>query len=321
MRLDSQSGLPALFSMSIDLSSIAWFQGGYRRLEECQINISTHALQYGTMVFGGMRGYYNPEKDNVFLFRPVDHARRLLKSAHIMQMECGLDEDRIVDIVSELTRKNGYRCNVYFRPFVYKSALQLSPRLHDVEDDFAIYSLKLDDYLDTSRGMRTAVSSWRRIDENIIPTRSKAGGGYINSALAKSEAVENGFDEAIFLDIQGNVCEGSAENIFLVRDGILLTPPVSGSILEGITRRSIIELARSMGIEVVERDIARSELYICDEAFFCGTGAQVAWIAEVDRRTIGDGKIGPITEQLRRRFAAIVRDEDEEFRHWLTAIY
>lgn len=307
--------------MSIDLKSIAWYDDDYRELSDCNVNISTHALQYGTIVFGGMRGYYNQDQDNVFLFRLPDHARRLLQSAHIMQMQPDLDAAKIGEIALEIARRNQYKCNVYFRPFFYKSALQLSPRLHDVEDSFALYSLKLDDYLDTTRGMRTAVSSWRRIDENIIPTRSKAGGGYINSALAKSEAIQNGFDEAIFLDSRGNVCEGSAENIFLVRDNVIITPPIGGSILEGITRRSIIELARAMNYEVLEREIARSELYICDEAFFCGTGAQVAWIAEVDRRQIGNGQIGSFSERLRDRFVKIVVGEDDEFRHWLTPVY
>lgn len=307
--------------MAMDLKSIAFFEGDYRPLSEANVNISTHALQYGTMVFGGLRAYYNPTRENLFIFRLTDHCRRLLRSAHIMQMKSPVDADRMSEIVLEVTRRNEYRCNVYYRPFIYKSSLQLSPRLHDVDDDFALYTLELDDYLDTSRGMRTAVSSWRRIDENIIPTRSKAGGGYINSALAKSEAVQNGFDEAIFLDMRGFVSEGSAENIFIIRDDKIITPPLSGSVLEGITRRSMIEIARREGFEVVEREIARSELYICDEAFFCGTGAQVAWIAEIDRRVVGSGEIGPITNQLRDRFIKIVTGEDQSYSDWLTPIY
>ena len=304
-----------------NLDSIAYHQGQYRKLSECNINIMTHALQYGTMVFGGMRGYYNKDRDNVYLFRIDRHVQRLLKSARVMQMQCPVSADELRKITVELGRRNEYRANVYYRPFIYKSALQLSPRLHDVDDDFAMYTLQLDDYLDTNRGMRVMVSSWRRIDENIIPTRAKVGGGYVNSALAKSEAVQNGFDEAIFLDSRGFVSEGSAENIFLVRDGVLITPHVASSVLEGITRRSIIEIARREGLEIVERDIARAELYIADEAFFCGTGAQVAWIAEVDRRVVGTGEIGPVTQKLRDLYMSVVHGENDDYRDWLTPLY
>lgn len=307
--------------MSYNPQSIAYHKGKFLPLEECNVNIMTHALQYGTMVFGGVRGYYDEERDQVFLFRLDEHFKRLKRSAHIMQMKTPLDPDRMAEITVELTRKNNYRCNVYFRPFIYKSALQLSPRLHDVEDDFSVYSLVLDDYLDTNRGLRAAVSSWRRIDENIIPTRAKVSGGYVNSALAKSEAIENGFDEAIFLDSRGFVSEGSAENIFIVRDGALITPPITAAILEGITRKSIIELARQDGIPVIERDIARTEMYLADEVFLCGTGAQVAWVSEIDRRQIADGSIGTVTEKLRDRFRKAVVGKDDRTRAWVTPVY
>jgi branched-chain amino acid aminotransferase len=310
-----------LMVMSVDHNSIAYHHGTYKPLSECNINIATHALQYGTMVFGGMRGYYNKDKDNIFLFRVNAHAARLMKSAHIMLMHSPVSERMIPEIALELVKKNNYRCNVYFRPFIYKSPTQLSPRLHDVADDFAMYTLALDDYLDTSRGLSAAVSSWRRIDDNIIPTRAKVSGGYANSALAKSEAVQNGFDEAIFLDGRGMVSEGSAENIFMVRDGVLITPSVASSVLEGITRRSIIEIAKAEGIPVIERDIARAELYIADELFFTGTGAQVAWISEVDRRIIADGNLGTITKRLRDRFLKIIVGEDKEFQSWVTPVY
>lgn len=179
----------------------------------------------------------------------------------------------------------------------------------------------MDDYLDTNKGLSVCVSSWRRIDDNIIPTRGKVSGGYANSGLAKSEAVQNGYDEAIFLDTRGFVCEGSAENIFLVREGTLITPPVSASVLEGVTRRSVMEIAKSEGIPVEERDIARAELYIADEVFFTGTGAQIAWISAVDKRVIGEGNIGTITERLRKRFIASVLGEDAEFKSWVTPVY
>ncbi len=307
--------------MSIDLQTIAYHEGEFKKLVDCNVNISTHALQYGTAIFGGMRGYYNAEKDNVFVFRPDRHVRRLHRSAHIMQMQPTLPENEMMDVILEVVRRNEARKNVYLRPFIYKSAMQLSPRLHDVKDSFAVYMLELDDYLDTKNGQKTVISSWRRIDENIIPTRAKVSGGYVNSALAKSEAVQNGFDEAIFLDIRGMVSEGSAENIFMVRDGILYTPSFASALLEGIVRSSIMEVARDEGLEVCERDIARTELYIADELFFTGTGAQVAWISEVDRRTIGNGEMGPITKRIQERFINIVNGNDSKFGHWAVPVY
>lgn len=307
--------------MEAQLNSLAYHCGEFRALRECNVNIMTHALQYGTMVFGGMRGYHDSETDNVFIFRPYDHFHRLHRSARIMQMQPSLRPEQMTDIALELVRRNEYRCNVYFRPFVYKSELKLSPRLHDVADSFSMYTMKLDDYIDTSRGLNVAVSSWRRIDDNIIPTRAKVAGGYANSALAKSEVVQNGFDEAIFLDSRGFVSEGSAENLFIVRDGVLITPPNSASILEGITMRTILELAKDEGIEVIRRDIGRSELYIADEVFLTGTGAQVAWVAEIDRRPIADGSIGPITQRLRERYMQVVRGRDKKFREWAVPVY
>lgn len=307
--------------MDEQLNSIAYHRGAYAPLRECNINIMTHALQYGTMIFGGMRGYHDSESNNITLFRPVDHFQRLHRSAKIMQMRPTQSPEQMTGIALELLRRNEYRCNVYLRPFIYKSELRLSPSLHDVQDDFSIYTMKLDDYIDTSRGLSVAVSSWRRIDDNIIPTRAKVAGGYANSALAKSEALQNGYDEAIFLDSRGFVSEGSAENIFIVRDGVLITPPNSASVLEGITMRSILELARSEGIEVQRRDIGRSELYIADEMFLTGTGAQVAWVAHVDRREIGGGRIGPVTERLRDRYLRAVRGRDPEFKDWAVPVY
>ncbi len=304
-----------------NLDSIAFHRGEFKPLKDCNINIMTHALQYGTMVFGGIRGYYNKEKDNIFLFRPYDHFQRLHNSAKIMQMKPPYSIEEMVNILKELVIRNQYKSNIYFRPFIYKSALRLSPSLHDVEDSFSVYSILLDDYLDTNRGLRVAVSSWRRIDDNIIPTRAKVSGGYANSALAKSEVLQNGFDEAIFLDSRGYVSEGSAENIFIVRNGILYTPPNHAALLEGITRRSIMEIAKNEGIPLEVRDIARSELYIADEVFFTGTGAQVAWIAEIDRRVIGNGNIGPITKFLKEKFNQIVYGNDPQYQDWVVPVY
>jgi len=272
-------------------------------------------------VFGGIRGYYNKDQDNVFIFRIYDHFTRLLNSAKIMQIQFDKTPQELVDITLELVRESGYKENIYIRPYLYTSALQLSPRFHDIKADIAIYIIQLNDYLDTKSGLKTMVSSWRRIDDTTIPTFSKASGGYVNSALAKSEAVQNGCDEAIFLDSRGLVSEGSAENLFMVRDGKLITPSLSSSILEGITRKSILEIAKNLKIDVVEREVSRSELYICDELFFSGTGVQVAWISEVDKRKIGSGQIGSITEMIQNLFFKIVTGEEKEYMKWLVSVY
>ncbi len=303
------------------LKNIAYHKGEYRNLEECSVNIATHAFQYGTMVIGGIRGYYNEKEEEFYIFRLYDHIQRLARSAHIMQMKLPIKEEEIFQIILSLTKRNQLKTNAYFRPFIYKSSLQLSPRLHDVEDSLSIYALALDDYLDTTRGLRLAVSTWRRMDENVIPARVKSSGGYINSALAKSEAVQNNYDEAIFLDTRGFVSEGSAENIFMVRDHKLITPPLSASVLEGITRRTLLEIAKDIDIPIEERDVARGELYIADELFLCGTGAQVAWVSEVDRRQISTGKIGPITKKLRDLFLEIVNGKNKTYNQWLTPVY
>jgi len=302
-------------------SKPAWFDGKFVALKDANLNIRTHALQYGTAFFGGMRAYYNTKSKNLFLVRLEDHHARLRQSGRMLQMHWNMPYDEFKDITLKLLREGDWRENCYLRPFIYKSELSLSPRLHNVEDKFALYAIPLNDYLDTTRGMRAAVSSWTRLSDNQIPARAKATGGYINSALAKSEALENGFDEAIFLDHRGFVSEGSAENIFLVRNGKLITPGTSSSILEGITRRTVMEIAADLGIETVERDISRTELYVADEVFFTGTGAQIAWIESIDRRQIGAGTIGPITEKLRNTFFAYASGELPQYMKWLTPVY
>jgi branched-chain amino acid aminotransferase len=302
-------------------SKPAWFDGKFVALKDANLNIRTHALQYGTAYFGGMRAYYNEDKKNLYLLRLEDHHARLAQSGRILRMHWNMPFSEFRDITVKLLKDGGWRENCYLRPFIYKSELSLSPRLHNVEDKFALYAIPLNDYLDTTRGMRAAVSSWTRLSDNQIPARAKATGGYINSALAKSEALENGFDEAIFLDHRGFVSEGSAENIFLVRGGKLITPGTSSSILEGITRRTVIEIAADLGIETIERDISRTELYVADEVFFTGTGAQIAWIESIDRREIGEGKIGPITEKLRSTFFAYASGELPQYMKWLTPVY
>ncbi len=298
-----------------------YFQGNYIPLKNANVNIQTHALQYGTAFFGGIRGYWNPDQNNLFVFRLDEHYKRLKNSSRILQMNFPYSFDQFQEITLNVIRKGEWKQNVYLRPFVYKSALELSPRLHNVQDDFALYAIPLNDYLDTKKGLRAQTSSWRRISDNQIPTRSKASGGYINSALAKSEALQNGFDEAIFLDERGFVSEGSAENLFFIRDREIITPSVTSAILEGITRKSIIALAQQKGYAVKEREVSRTEMYVADEVFFAGTGVQIAWLREIDYRQIGNGSIGEITKDIQDTFFDIVTGKMEEYRKWILPVY
>ncbi len=305
----------------MNTKDLSYFEGKIVPSSEANISIQTHAFQYGTSVFGGIRGYYNESKGNLYIFRLRDHYQRLVNSAKIMQLNFDKTPDELVAITIDLIKQSNYKQNIYLRPIIYTSALQLSPRFHDVKTQIAIYVLKLDDYLDTQNGLTTMVSTWQRFSDNQIPTLAKASGGYVNSALAKSEAVQNGYDEAIFLDGRGFVSEGSAENIFLVRNGEIITPSIGSSILEGITRRSLIKIASDLNYKVIERDVARSELYIADEIFFSGTGVQVAWVKEVDRRRVGEGSMGSISKELQTLFFKIVRGEESNYSSWLTPIY
>jgi branched-chain amino acid aminotransferase len=302
--------------------SIVFFKGKFVDESEAYVSIKTHALQYGTGCFAGIRGYWNPRKENIYIFRIRDHYKRMENSGRILFMKLPYTVDELVDITCELIKRNNFRQNIYIRPFLYKASLALTPKLHDVEDDFFIYIIPLDDYLDTNKGLRVMISSWRRISDNSIPTRAKASGGYINSALAKTEALLNGYDESIFLDEKGYVSEGSAANLFIVRDKKLITSPVSCDILEGITRRTVIQVAKEVfNIEVEVRNISRTELYVADEMFFVGTGVQIAWIKEIDGRVVGDGNIGPITTKLRDFYFKLVSGEVEEYKDWLTEVY
>jgi branched-chain amino acid aminotransferase len=237
-------------------------------------------------------------------------------------MELPFTVERLAEITVELVRQEGYREDTYIRPLAYKADEIIGVRLHNLRDEVAIFATPFGRYLESEEGARAAVSSWRRMDDNSVPARAKITGAYINSAFAKSEAQLNGFDEAIVLSQDGHVSEGSAENLFIVRDGVLITPPVTENILEGITRKVIIELAREeLALQVIERPIDRTELYVADEAFFCGTGVQVAAITQVDHRPVGIGKLGPIVKALRDLYFEVVRGKVRKYRHWCTPVY
>lgn len=298
----------------------AFFEGEFVPIDQAKVSIATHALQYGTGCFGGIRGYLDRDGQTINIFRLPDHTRRLIQSGMLLRAQLPYSPSDVAGIITELVRRNAPRHNVYIRPFIYKAGLELTPRLSGVRDQLAVYMLPLNDYLDLSTPLRVMVSSWQRIEDNIIPSRAKITGGYINSSLAKDQAAEGGYDDAILLNREGKVSEGSGANLFIVRNGALVTSPITADILEGITRRSLVEFARDAGITVEERAIDRSELYIAEEAFFCGTGVQIAGIGSIDGRPIGNGERGPITQRMQETFFALVRGEDSPYKRYLTQV-
>jgi branched-chain amino acid aminotransferase len=300
----------------------AFFRGGFVPIEEAKVSVMTHAFNYGTGCFEGIRAYWNEEDEQLYVFRMQEHYQRLLNSARILQIKLPYTVDELGDLTLELLRKEGYRQDAYIRPLAYKSAEGIGVRLHDVEDDLTIFAVPFGRYIEREEGVRAGVSSWRRVDDNAVPARAKITGAYINSALAKTDALLSGYDEAIVLTQEGHVSEGSAENLFLLKNEHLVTPPVTADILEGITRATVMEIAREeLGLWTTERQIDRSELYTADEAFFCGTGVQIAAIVEIDHRPIGDGKIGSVVSQLRNLYFDIVRGKEPKYRAWCTPVY
>ncbi len=298
----------------------AFFEGRIVPFAEAKISVGTHAVQYGTGAFAGIRGYLDADGETINIFRLPDHTARLLNSAKLLRAELPFDRDSLAQTIVSLVERNAPTGDVYIRPFVYKASVQLTPRLRGMDDELAIYMLSLGDYLDTSRGIKAVVASWVRVPDNAIPGRGKLSGAYVNSALAKDEAEEKGGDEAIMLNTAGKVSEGSGCNLFIVRDGVLTTTPITGDILEGITRRSFLRFAADEGIPTAQRDIDRSELYLAEEAFFCGTGVQIAAIGSIDGRPIGDGCPGPITTRLRDLFFDTVRGRSDRYAEWVTPV-
>ena len=300
----------------------AYFGGEYVPVEDARISIMTHAFNYGTGIFEGIRGYYVPEDDNIYVFRLEEHVDRMVRNFKVVYMEVPETHEQIEAICVELVRRSGFREGVYIRPIGYKSELSLGPKFIGVASSFCCYVIKLGDYVDISGGLDVMVSSWRRLSDNAIPARLKATGSYFNSSLAATEAKQYGFDEAIVLREDGTVSEGSAMNLFMVIDGEVITAPPDADILVGITRNTVMRLAREeLGLEVIERSIARTELYVCDELFFCGTGAQVAPVRSVDRRLIGSGDPGPISKQLQDLYFNVVQGKVDKYRPWCTPVY
>ncbi len=298
----------------------AFFEGKFVSLEDARLSIMTHAFLYGTAVFEGIRAYYNPNLKELFIFRPHEHYQRFLNSCKLLKIQLPLNENELVNLTVELLRRNEAREDVYIRPVAYKSARRIGLRLDD-ENDFLLFSVPMGAYLSRENALKLMISSWRRIEDNAIPARCKVNGSYVNLALAAAEARDNGFDEAILLNEDGSVSEAAGMNLFIVRGGTLITPLVTDNALEGITRSTIFEVARRAGIPCLERTIDRSELYVADELFICGTGAEVAVGGSVDNRPVGNGKIGPITSQIQKAYFSIVRGEDSGMDDWLIPIW
>jgi branched-chain amino acid aminotransferase len=304
------------------VTKYVFFQGQVVPVDQAKISIRTHALHYGTACFGGIRGYWNDGDEQLYVFRIRDHYERFLNSAKLLMMKLPYSVNELAKITLDLLRREEWREDVYIRPLAYKADELIGVRLHDLTDALTIFSLPFGRYIEKEEGAHVTFSSWRRIDDNAVPARGKLSGAYVNSALIKTDALLSGFDEALVLNPDGHLAEGSAENVFIVRGGVAITPPVTDNILEGITRRTVMHLLQNeLGLEVIERPIDRTEVFVADEVFFCGTGVQVASICRVDHRPVGEGRMGPITSRLREVYFDVVRGEIQAYRHWCTPVY
>ncbi len=304
------------------LPEYAYFEGAIVPYSEAKVGVLTHALNYGTAAFGGLRGYWNDEQEQLFVFRPLDHFERLLNSGKLLCSENTYTTEGLRDITFELLRREGLKEDCYVRPLLYKSDEIIGVRLHDLNDEITIVAVPFRKYVDNDDSAHVTFSSWRRIDDNVMPARGKISGAYVNTAFVKTDAIRAGFDEALVLNNDGHLAEGSAENVFMLRNGELITPPVTDNILECITRRTVMELAREeLGMEVVERSIDRTEVFLADELFLTGTAAKITAVTRVDFRDIGTGKMGPVTKQLREIYEDIVRGKHAKYTHWVEAVY
>ena len=304
------------------MARYAFFEGRFVPIEDANVSIMTHAFNYGTGCFEGIRAYWNEQDGQLYVFRLREHFERMHRSSRILRIQLNYSVTELCDLTLELLRKEALRQDMYIRPLAYKADEIIGVRLHDLRDEFAMFAVPFGRYIEQEEGAHVCISSWRRVDDNATPARAKITGAYINSALSKTDAILSGYDEALVMTDAGHISEGSAENFFLVRNGHLVTPSVTSNILEGITRDTVIELAREeMGLETVERSIDRSEIYICDEAFLCGTGVQVAAITQIEHRPIGEGTIGPVVSRLRGIYFDVVRGKNAKYKHWCTPVY
>lgn len=300
----------------------AFFKGQIVPIEEAKVSIMTHGLNYGTGCFEGIRAYWNAEEEQLYLFRTKEHYERFHRSCRILRIDMPYTVEELNMFTVQLLHREGYRRDVYIRPLAFKADELIGVRLHNLTDEFAMFAVPFGRYIEKEEGAHVCISSWRRVDDNAAPARAKITGGYINSAFAKTDAVLSGYDEGLVLTQTGHISEGSAENFFMVRNGHLITPPVTSNILEGVTRDTIIELAEEeLGLRTIQRSIDRSEIYICEEAFLCGTGVQIAAITQVEHRPIGTGVIGPVVTRLRELYFDVVKGKNPRYRHWCTPVY
>jgi branched-chain amino acid aminotransferase len=307
---------------SVPLPKNAYFQGKIVPYSEAKVGVLTHALNYGTAAFGGVRAYWNEDEKQLYIFRANDHYRRFLNSAKLLCMDLDHTPESLTQLTVDLLRVDGYQQDIYIRPLAYKCDENIGVKLHGLSHELSICALPFDKYLADDTNAHVTISSWRRVDDNIIPARGKISGAYANSAFIKTDAVRAGFDEALVLTQEGHISEGSAMNFFMLRDGLLITPPVTENILEGISRRSVIELAREeLNLNVVERPVDRTEVYLCDELFLTGTAAQITAVTRVDFRPVGNGKMGPVTSRLYQLYQDILRGKVAKYKHWLTPVY
>ena len=302
------------------MSEYVFLDGEFVEKSKAVIPVMTHAFLYGTAVFEGLRAYYNKEEDKMYIFRPLEHFERLINSAKILFIDKIYSPDEHVEVLRKLLQKNNYKTDAYIRPIIYKSADRIGPHLIDNPDKYLIITFPMDDYFE-SKGLNVCVSSWRRNSDNSIPPRAKINGAYVNASIISTEARLNGFDEAIVLSETGKVAEGAAMNLFLVINGKLVTTTTTSDILTGVTRNTILQLAKEvLGLQVEERIIDRSELYSAEEAFFSGTGAQVVPIVSIDKRPVGDGKVGKIVSDIQNLYNDVVRGKVPKYKDWCVAV-
>ena len=300
----------------------AFLKGKFVPFQDAKIGIMTHAFNYGTGVFEGIRGYWNKGKNQMFILKLKEHYERLLRSALSVKIILKYSLEELSNITIDLCRQNAYKEDVYIRPIAYKSEEKIGLGLTGIKDDFCMFISPFGAYLDISKGINVCIASWRRIPAESLPQGAKITGAYINSSLAKAEALERGYDEAILLSPEGTVAEGSGENIFIIKDGKLVTHPLAEIILPGITRVAIMDLAeKELGIETIERHVRKDELFAADELFFCGTGAQISPIVKVDGKPIKDGKVGIVTRRLQNIYFKAAKGDDPKYLDWVTPVY
>ncbi len=301
---------------------VAFHKGKFMPLEQASVGIMTHALHYGTAVFEGIRGNWNAEDERTYIFRIREHFERLLAGCKIMRIRLPYSAQELCDITVQMVEKCGYTQDIYIRPIAYKSEERVAIlNLDPLASSFTVLAVPFGAYMDLEAAARCCTSSWRRMEDTMIPPYLKISGLYVNSILAKTEAVLAGFDEAILLNQHGYVSEGTGENLFMYRGGRLITPPVEDNALPGITRNTVTDIARNeFGLEVVERHIPRSELYLADEVFLTGTAAHLTPVGSVDNHNIGNGDMGPVTRQLQTLYFDIVRGKVPKYLHWCTPV-